>query len=207
MSHTEKDHDGMKVLVVADMNARFDEEGKQVSAIDMEGLEIVHATEIAKYYGVPLRSIGQGDNEVKGVWAMVHANEFGLRVPYNSEASRRGNRNVRAWKVLKDANGNPLNTKEEIKRYTTHHNDSGAAMRDLPLIEELDDGMYAKLADVLEYAAAQGWKKAGGRPGTGATAAHADATNDKLDKLVDTVQALAQIIAQQAIQAHAGSKK
>ncbi len=203
MTHTVRDHDGMKVLVVHDMERRFDDDGKLVSSKAMNDLEIVHAQEIARYYGIPLRTIGRGDNEIPGTWAMVFSNEIGQRVPYNTEETRPGDRNVRVWKVIKDAAGNPMDTEEKVVRAKVHYD--GNKPTGFPLVDELDDGMYVRLEDLLTYAAAQGWTKGGGRPGVVAPAA-IRSTEDKLDKLVELIQGLAQIVAHQVVAAPPSKK-
>ena len=69
--HTVEDRDGMRVLVVTSMQdlASF-ESGEQV-IIEGKQLEeptpIVHANDIAKFYGL----------DVRDVWPLVHANAMG----------------------------------------------------------------------------------------------------------------------------------
>lgn len=197
MTHSIRDHDGMAVVVVHDMNRRYDEDGKLISSKEMDNTEIVHAKEIAKYYNIPLRTIGKGDNEIPGIWAIVHSNEIGQRVPYNTEETRPGECNYRIWRVIKDAAGNPMDTEERIIRSTVHREAGGKADGG-PLVEELDDGMYVRLSDLLPYAEAQGWTKGGGRPGVVAPAA-LRSSEDKLDKLTALVQGLAEIVAHQVV--------
>jgi hypothetical protein len=206
MTHTVEDHDGLQVCVVTDMHRRYDEEGKLVSAKTVDNLKIVHASEIARYYNIPLRTIGRGDNMIPGIWAIVHDNEIGQRVAYNSEASRIGDRHVRSFKIIKDAAGNPMETVEKISNLKVHHKAGGEpADGRPPLVEETDDGMYVRLDDLLVYAQGQGWTKGGGRPGVVAPVALAT-SEAKLDKLTDLVQGLAQIMAQNLIAQHPPKK-
>ncbi len=191
--HTEKNHDGMKVLVVSDMNRKFDEDGNLVSSKDMGNVEIVHASEIAKHYGIPLRTIGTGDNEVPGIWAMVHQNEIGQRVAYNSDHAERGNRHIRTWRIIKDANGQPIDTEERIVRATRHWNTNGI-QGDKLVTDETDDGMYVKLSDLLEFASTQGWSKGAGRPNVEGVAKRAISLDDKLDGLASAMLHQAKVI-------------
>lgn len=200
MAHTIKDVDGLKVYVVSDMNRRYDEDGNLVSQKDMGGLEIVHARDIATYYNIPLHTIGKGANAVPGIWSMVHDNEIGQRVPYNTEETKSGDRHIRTWKILKDANGEPRDTKEMVIK-TTRHWDAGKSgaglLTDKPLLDEIDDGMYVKLSDLRDYASVMGWEKGKGRPGQAAKIA---ATNDeKLDKMAEAITALTKLVASLAV--------
>jgi hypothetical protein len=202
MAHTERSQDGMKVLVLQDMERKFDDNGTLLSSKDMGGLEVVHATEIARYYGIPLRDIGKGDNLIPGIWTMVFENTFGQRVPYNHEKTDpNSNRNIRQFSEIKDAAGKTVDTKEVIVRSKFHHRDSGKLERGMPLAFETDDGMYVKLSDLLEYAEAQGWRKGAGRPHIEAKAKNSASIDEKLDKLTDTLTALAQIVAAQTVTA------
>jgi hypothetical protein len=204
MTHTVKDVDGLKVLVVTDMDRRYDEDGnlKSSKAVD---LELVHAKEIARHYAIPFRDVGMGDNRVRGVWSMVFENEIGQRVPYNNEEQVPGDRNVRQFKIVRDAAGNPIDTEERIVRATRHHESSGN-LTAIPLMMDTDDGMYVKLADLQEFASANGWRKGAGRPGKEASAIATSNTDQKLDKLADLVASLAQIMAQQVVVSSTGKK-
>lgn len=200
MAHTVRNHDGMKVLVVHDMNRRYDEDGNLTLSKEMGDLEIVHASEIAKYYGIPLRTIGRGDNEVRGIWAMVFDNEIGQRVPYNSEETKPGDRNIRTWRVKrKDADGNPIEREEKVVRATKSWDQNGDQKSQLagnvPILDEIDDGMYVRLEDVLIFAEGQGWTKGGGRPGAAVAMKVAAANDEKLDKMMEAITALTKLVA------------
>jgi hypothetical protein len=165
-NHDVSDHDGMKVLTVHQMNKRFDKNGKELPVRDMKGLQIVHASEIADYYGLDLQDVGFGDNRQIGVWTLVHQNMIGQRVPYNSEEIKPLDRIVRVWKEIKDARGLTVDTEEIIlvnKDPTKYE-----------VMQETDDGMYARLDDVLRYARANGWSKGGGWPAKNQKQANVD---------------------------------
>lgn len=172
--HTDKNHDGMAVFVVSEMHKRHDEDGNEIPGKPMPNVEIVHVNEIANYYGLDPRD----------VWPLVHGNVMGQRVAYNTEDMVDDDRSVREWKVLKNGAGQPTDTKEVIKsvKYKL----------------ETDDGMYAKLSDVLRYARIEGWTKGGGLPTTTKQVeASASATDAKIDKLTDAITVLAQVVAGQ----------
>jgi hypothetical protein len=200
MSHTLREHDGLKVYVVTDMDRRFDEEGKLLSSKEVDNLELVHASDIAKYFGIPLRDIGKGDSLVPGIWTMVFENTFGQRVPYNDDHQIPGDRNVRQFVEIKDATGKVVDTKEKIVLSKFHHRDSGKLERGMPLLIDTCDGMFVRLSDLLEYAEAQGWKKGAGRPHVEGKAKNSASVDEKLDKLTDLVTGLATIMAQQVVQ-------
>ncbi len=149
-NHTVMDRDGMKVLVVKQMNKRFDKNGKELPQRKFDNLEIVHASEIARYFGIDMQDVGIGDNRVLGAWSLVHGNHMGQRVPYNDESTQPGNINLRTFKEIKNERGQVIDTEEVIVEKAA------------PV--ETDDGMYARHADVLRYAAANGWSKGGGWP-------------------------------------------
>lgn len=151
MSHNEIDRDGMKVLVVSDMGARFDlETGLEIPRRSVENLEIVHASEIARYYGLDLGDVGLGDNRVLGTWSLVHLNLIGQRVAYNNDQQEVSDRYIRDWRVIKDSRGVPVDTKEIVKAEKQ--------------ILDIDDGMYVRYADLVKFAKAQGWTPGGGWP-------------------------------------------
>ena len=128
-------------------------EGKKL--VDDDGNEdpvrIVHFTDVAKYYNL----------DVRDVWPLVWSNAMGQRVAYNGTPTdpvtgnpilpmtKNSNRNERYWTDGKDANGNATKV-ERIRR--------------VPHVVDPDDGMYAKLSDVLYFADSQGWTKGGGKP-------------------------------------------
>ena len=171
MAHIEIDKDGMKVLVVSDMGARFDPvTDKELPRRKVENLEIVHSTEIARYYGLDHGDTGYGDNQVLGTWALVHGNIIGQRVAYNNEASAPLDRLIRVWEVEKDNRGVPIDTKEKIVVNTNKH--LGALT--YALTEDLDDGMYVRYADLVRFAKAQGWTKNGGWPAQRPIASNVD---------------------------------
>lgn len=155
--HEKIEKDGMTVLVVSEMNKRFDAEGVELPTRDMKGSEIVHASEIARYYDIDLQDVGFGDNRVMGVWSLVFGNHMGQRVPYNSEATAQSDVNRREWRPIKDSRGQTIENKEKVVNHK--------------VIIETDDGMYANYADVLRFAKANGWTKGGGRPVKGAAPA------------------------------------
>ena len=160
MAHTyEEREDGLRVVVVGDLTKRYDPlTKKEIAQRDAPAEPIVHASEIARYYGIPLRTIGSGDNEVPGVWAMVHTNEIGQRVPYNTEESRPNHRYIRIHEHVYSAAGIPIDTRERIIE------NKNAQPIQYAMTDEVDDGMYVRLSDLLEYANAQGWTKGGGWP-------------------------------------------
>lgn len=144
--HTYGNHEGMKTLIITSMqDSSTFESGVQVIIEGVkleEPTEIVHYTEIAKFYGLNNRD----------VWPLVHSNAMGNRFAYNGGETLKGknaNRNERFWKTITDANGNQTKV-ERIRR--------------VPYTSELDDGMYVKLEDVLYFADSQGWTKGGGKP-------------------------------------------
>jgi hypothetical protein len=126
---------------------------------------------------------------------MVYSNEIGQRVPYNSEETAPGNRNIRQWRVIKDATGKPIDSEERVIRATRHH-DHGGNLSALPIIEQLDDGMYVKLDDLLEYAEGMGWAKGKGRPGLDAHHAlkAAQSAEDRMAKVETSLASLTQLI-------------
>lgn len=144
--HTYGDHEGMKTLIVTSMqDSSTMESGEKVIIEGMQlehPLEIVHANDIAKFYGINIRE----------VWPLVHANAMGNRVAYNGGmvlTGKNANRNERFWKLIKDANGNEVKV-ERVRR--------------VPHNPEMDDGMYVQLEDLLYFAETQGWTKGGGKP-------------------------------------------
>ena len=162
MTHTTEQRDGMEVLVVSDMGRRFDPEtGKELKVRQVNNLPIVHASEIARYYGLDLPDTGYGDNLRLGVWSLVNHNMIGQRVNYNSESEAKSDRIVRHWEIIKDPMGKPVDTKSTLKEEK--------------VVVETDDGMYARLDDVLRFAAANGWTPGGGWPSkVGAPAPQSD---------------------------------
>lgn len=158
MAHAHYDHDGMDCLVIDEMQRRLDPKtGKPLPARKMAGLKIVHASEIARHYGLDLADIGFGDNRQLGVWSLVNNQLIGRRIPYNSEETTIGNHIVRDWNVLKDVTGRAYDTEEILV--------------EKPLTLETDDGFYIALDDVLKYAKVNGWTKGGGWPAKAASAA------------------------------------
>ena len=151
MTHTLIDRDGMQVLVVSDLGARFDlESGLEIKRRAIDNLAIVHSTEIARYYGIEHADVGTGDHKVVGVWNLVHDNIIGQRVAYNSETKTTSDRYIRDWILLKDGQGRAYDTKEVIK--------------EVPQVLDTDDGNYVRYDDLMKFAKAQGWTKGGGLP-------------------------------------------
>ena len=151
MTHSVIDKDGMRVLVVSDMNKLFDPEtGLELKRRAVDNLEIVHSTEIARYYGLDHNDVGFGDSKVMGVWNYVYGNLIGTRVPYNTDEEVPAERFVRAWEILKDGQGRPYDTKEKVVGQK--------------FLKNADNGMYVRHSDLVKFAKAQGWKKDGGWP-------------------------------------------
>lgn len=200
-------HDGMHVLVVHEMQKRFDPEtGAELPSPKMDDVQLVHSTEIAKYYGIDHADAGDGKDTVAGVWTMVFQNRLGRRVLFNTEETEPTNRYIRDWRILKDTRGVPYDTKEIIKIDDSEH---GAYQ-----VREVDDGMYVRLDDLLRYAKAKGWKKGGGHPEQVREAAG----EDRLARLEGLVERLMLAVASTAVPAgdaprqpeeklHAASKK
>lgn len=156
MAHTyETREDGLRVVVVGELTKRYDPiTKKEVAQRDAPAEPIVHASEIAKYYGIPLRDIG----ETPGVWSLVHTNVIGQRVPYNTEETRPNHRYIRIHEHVFNQAGLPIDTRERIIE------NKNAQPIQYAMTDETDDGMYVRLSDLLEYAAAEGWSKGGGWP-------------------------------------------
>ena len=151
MAHTIEDRDGMQVLVVSDMGARFDPEtGLEIKRRGVDNLAIVHSSEVARYYGIEHADVGMGDRRVVGVWNLVHDNIIGQRVAYNSETQAESDRYIRDWLVLKDGQGRAYDTKEIIKA--------------VKQVLDTDDGNYVRYDDLVKFAKAQGWTRGGGLP-------------------------------------------
>ena len=162
MAHEFTEIDGMKVLVVSAMNRRFDENGVELHTREFpEKLQIVHAEEIARYYGLDYQDVGYGDNRIPGVWSLVHGNIIGQRVPYNAETSAPLDRQVIVWEVIKDGRGMPIDTKEVIKI----NDNKTPGQTHYELTQETDDGMYVRLDDLMKFAKVRaGQKGQGSRP-------------------------------------------
>jgi len=163
MPHTIEDRAGLKVLNVGFMNRRLDPKNprKELPAKKLDDV-LVHASEISRYYGIPLQSIGLGDNRVPGIWELVHSNAIGLRIPYNSETSKRGDFTERRWEKQFDTMDRPIGSEEKVVNTDVYLAPDPRAGQ--PVMVDTDDGMYVRYSDLLLYAEANGWKKGGGRP-------------------------------------------
>lgn len=176
-NHSVTDYDGMKVLVIHQMNKRFDPEtGLELPQRKMDDVKVVHSTEIANYYGLPHHDIGIGKERQLGVWSFVFHNMIGQRIIYNTEETEPTDRYIRDWRKIVDSRGVAVDTKEIVKIDDTEH---GAYK-----VREIDDGMYVRLSDLLEYAKVMGWKKGGGFPAGKVEAASEDRMS-RLESLVE----------------------
>ena len=138
--HAALDIDGMRVLAVSKFQDRVDKQKRPLPGRTFDPpLQIVHARDIASYYGLDIRD----------VWPAVHGNEMGQRVPYNTGTQKASNRTEHYWRPEQDAYGQ------------THMIED---VREVPQTVDIDDGIYARLSDVLYYAKAKGWAKGAGLP-------------------------------------------
>ena len=152
-----RNEDGMEVLTLTEMNRRFDKNGNELARRQLGNLEVVHAKQIAEYYGLDYADVGYGDNVQLGVWSLVHRNIIGQRVPFNNEETVECDLIKFDWEVIKDGTGKPIDTKE--------------IRVEQKFQAETDDGMYVRLSDLKRYAKRQGWTKGGGWPAKNAPAA------------------------------------
>ena len=138
--HTIIDAGGMRVLAVSKFQDRVDKRKRPLPGRSFDPpLEIVHARDIAAFYGLDIRD----------VWPAVHGNEMGQRVPYNTGTQMASNRTEHYWRPEQDAYGQTHMIEDE---------------REVPQTVDTDDGIYARLSDVLYYAKAKGWAKGAGLP-------------------------------------------
>lgn len=152
--HQVEDRDGLRVLVVSDMQKHFHPQTGEELPSRKLNTTIVHGKDIAEYYGIPYRTIIGADpvrDYVKGVWELIFDNEIGLRVNYNSEMTDKDTIEAMTWvNDKRNSDGMVISKKLERKQFRVSR--------------ETDDGMYVRYDDLMEYVAAQGWTKGGGRP-------------------------------------------
>jgi hypothetical protein len=157
--HTVEDRDGMRVLVVTSMQDLSSMQSGSLEIIEGNKLEeptaIVHANDIAKYYGLDIRD----------VWPLVHANAMGQRVSYNSTPTEDKDSPTPGKPILPMTKNSNRNERYWVDGYDTHGNKTKVErVRRVPYVQEPDDGVYAKYTDVLYFADSQGWTKGGGKP-------------------------------------------
>lgn len=160
--HKIDNRDGMRIFQIHQMQARSDKRGRPIVGKSFDPpLEIMHASDIAEYYGLDIRD----------VWPLVHENLMGQRVPYNTGETKQDSHTERHWVTELDDHNQP----QQVE-----------AVREVPITMDIDDGMYMRLKDVLYYAKAKSWTKDGGLP---VSAAQAAASSD-IAQLVEIVKVL-----------------
>jgi len=140
MAHKVEDRGGLKVTLISQMQDRADKVGKTIPGRSFDPpLETVQVRDIAEYYGIDIRDI----------WPLVFESQMGQRVPYNNGTEVISDHTERKQVEQVDVLGRPHMEPQVV---TVKH------------MAETDDGMYAKLKDVLRWAKQHGWVPGGGLP-------------------------------------------
>lgn len=160
--HTIQEVDGMRVHTVTQMQNTKDRKNRSRPGRKFDQpLQLVHAKDIATFYGMDIRD----------VWPLVFENAMGNRVPYNTGENRVNNRITRQWIETVDDLGRPHKEQELVEE---------------EFIEDLGDGMFMELHDVLYFANSQGWEKGKGMPKNKEQAK----ANDQMGQLLELLSQL-----------------